>query len=84
MAAQHLQPLMADSILRQHERGLRRYFPLKAKSRKGLKYLREAFFIVYGREPKSNEDIFQAMFYHSFDKYVERFDGKLWVRTVEV
>jgi hypothetical protein len=39
---------------------------------------------VYGREPKSNEDIFQAMFYHSFDKYVERFDGKLWVRTVEV
>jgi hypothetical protein len=58
--------------------------PLKAKSRKGLKYLREAFFIVYGREPKNNEEIFQAMFYHSFDKYVERFDGKLWVRTSDL
>ena len=47
----HLTPLMKDSIVKNFERGQRRYFPLKAK-RMSQKALNEAFFIIYGRKPE--------------------------------
>jgi hypothetical protein len=77
-----LQPLVSESVVKQHSRGLRRYFPITAKSRKGWKYLYEAFYIIYGRQAKDNGEVGWAILSQSLDKYVERFDGKLWVRTI--
>jgi len=82
MIPQYLQSSISESVVKQHSRGMRRYFPIKSKSRRGWKYLYEAFYIIYGRQPKENAEIGFAILSQSLDKYVERFDGKLWVRTV--
>jgi len=82
MIPKYLQPMLPQSIVKQHERGMRRYFPITAKRRRGWKYLRQAFYIIYGRQPKENAEIGFAILSQSIDKYVERFDGKLWVRTI--
>ena len=74
---------MKDSIVKNFERGQRRYFPLKAK-RMSQKALNEAFFIIYGRKPEDKGEIGYALLFQSLDKYVEKFDGKLWVRTIAV
>lgn len=73
---------LAESVVRQHERGLRRYFPITAKSRRGWKWLYEAYHIIYGVKPKDNGQVGYAILHQALDKYVERFDGKLWVRTI--
>lgn len=78
----HLDNIMNTSILKQSERGVRRYFPIEGKHRKGWKYLSQAFFIIFGHYPKDKGEIGKAIMFSSLDKYVERFDGKLWVRTV--
>lgn len=84
MTLDYLQPLMAQSVVKETPRGTRRYFPIQAKQKRGWKWLYQAFFIIYGREPKERAEIGYAILFQSLDKYVERFDGKLWVRTIAV
>ncbi len=78
----YLIPLLPQSIVKDFSRGKRRYFPITAKRKSGWKYLREAFYIIYGRYAIDNAEIGFAILSQSLDKYVERFDGKLWVRTI--
>lgn len=75
---------MAQSVVKDTPRGTRRYFPIQAKQKRGWKWLYQAFFIIYGREPKERAEVGYAILSQSLDKYVERFDGKLWVRTIAV
>jgi hypothetical protein len=82
MTTEYLLPLKDQSILKESKRGLRRYFPINAKRRRGWGYLYEAFYIIYGRQPIDNAEVGFAILSQSLDKYVERFDGKLWVRTI--
>ena len=82
MIPTYLLPLLSESVVRQHERGERRYFPIASKRRRGWKYLYEAFYIIYGRNAKDNAEVGFAILSQSLDKYVERFDNKLWVRTI--
>ena len=82
MIPEHLQSRISSSVVRQHKRGTRRYFPIDAKIRRGWKYLYEAFYIIYGRQPVDRSEVGFAILSQSLDKYVERFDGKLWVRTI--
>lgn len=82
MIPNYLKPLVPQSIVKEHKRGTRRYFPITAKYRKGWKYLYEAFYIIYGKQPKDRAEVGYAILSQSLDKYVERFDGKLWVRTI--
>ena len=77
----HLAPLMESSIVKETPRGTRRFFPI-GKIRKG-KWLHKAYHIIYGKYP-SDWEVMMAVLHQSLDKYVERFDGKLWVRTIVV
>lgn len=77
-----LESRLSSSVVKQHERGMRRYFPITAKSKRGWKWIYEAYKIIYGVEARDNFEVGNAMLQHSLDKYVERFDGKLWVRTI--
>ena len=78
----HLEPLLSSSIIKEFKRGIRRYFPISSTKTDDWKYLEEAFFIIYGRKPKNDSEISFAILYHGLDKYVEEFDGKLFVRTI--
>ena len=80
--ADYLIPLLSTSVVKDFKRGQRRYFPINAKRMSGWKYLAEAFYIIYGRQPIDRAEIGFAILSQSLDKYVERFDGKLWVRTI--
>ena len=82
MIPKYLKPLVPNSVVKQHNRGLRRYFPITAKRRTGWNYLYQTFYIIYGRQPKDRAELGFAILSQSLDKYVERFDGKLWVRTI--
>lgn len=84
MNLDYLQPLMAQSVVKDTERGQRRYFPIQAKRKRGWKWLYQAFYIIYGKEAKDNSQVGYAILSQSLDKYVERFDGQLWVRTIAV
>lgn len=84
MIPQYLQKLLPQSIVKQHERGTRRYFPLTAKRKSGWKWIYETFYILYGRLPKDKAEAGFAILSQSIDYYVERFDGKLWVRTIAI
>lgn len=83
MQFEHLNSMMGDSIVKDFERGKRRYFPITAK-RMSQKALREAFFIIYGRKPEDDGELGYALLFQSLDKHIEKFDGKLWVRTIAV
>jgi|LakMenE18May11ns_1017448.scaffolds.fasta_scaffold7824902_1 hypothetical protein len=84
MIPEYLKPLIPQSIVKEHSRGTRRYFPILAKRRKGWNYIYQTFYIIYGRMPKDNFEAGCAILTQSIDKYVERFDNKLWVRTIAV
>ena len=84
MSIDYLKPLMSSSVVKETPRGTRRYFPIQAKRKRGWKWLYQAFYIIYGREAKENAEVGYAILTQSLDKYVERFDGKLWVRTIAV
>ena len=84
MIPNYLQELVPQSVVKQHSRGLRRYFPITAKRRRGWKYIYQTFYILYGRMPKDNFEAGCAILTQSIDKYVEKFDDKLWVRTIAV
>lgn len=82
MDTTYLDRIMSTSVVRQHSRGQRRYFPITAKRRRGWNYLYQAFQIIYCRQPVDRAEIGFAILFQSLDKYVERFDDKLWVRTI--
>ena len=82
MIPNYLRPMLSQSVVKEHKRGTRRYFPINSKIRRGWKYLYETFYIIYGRQPKDNAEVGFAILSQGLDTYVERFDGKLWVRTI--
>jgi len=61
MTLDYLQPLMAQSVVKETPRGTRRYFPIQAKQKRGWKWLYQAFFIIYGREAKDNAQVGYAI-----------------------
>jgi len=78
----HLEPLLSSSIVKEFKRGIRRYFPISSTKTDDLEYLKEAFFIIYGRKPKNDSEISFAVLFHGLNGYVENFNGKLFVRTI--
>jgi hypothetical protein len=82
MIPEYLQEMLPESVVKQHSRGIRRYFPIQSKTKRGWKYLHETFYIIYGRQPLDNSEVGFAILSQGLDTYVERFDGKLWVRTI--
>ena len=75
-----LEQLKSTSVIRDYKRGARRYYPLSAKIRRGDKWLAEAFEIIWDKTP-TKVDLGLAVLKYSLDLYVERFEGRLWVRT---
>jgi hypothetical protein len=84
MIPNYLLQLVPQSVVKQHSRGLRRYFPIQSKRKRGWKYLYETFYIIFGRQPIDNSEVGFAILSQGLDTYVERFDGKLWVRTIAI
>ena len=79
----HLKGRMSSSIIKEMERGTRRYFPLIAKKYKLSKLaLKEAYTIIFGSRPKDDIAISNAILYNGLADYIEEFDDKLWVRTI--
>jgi hypothetical protein len=75
-----LEQLKSTSVIRDYKRGARRYYPLSAKIRRGDKWLAEAFEILCNKTPNKIE-LGVAILQYSLDLYVERFEGRLWLRT---
>ena len=84
MIPDYLKPLLPQSMLLENERGLRRYFPLTSKTKRGWKWLYQTFYIIYGRDAKDKAEVVFAIINLSIDKYVERINNKLWVRTIAI
>jgi hypothetical protein len=79
----HLRKRMSSSIIKEMERGTRRYFPLKAKCSKLSKLaFKEAYSIIFNSEPEDDIAISNAILYNGLVDYIEEFDDKLWVRTI--
>lgn len=79
----HLKNRVSSSIIKEMERGTRRYFPLKAKKEKLSKLaLKEAYAIIFGNKPEDDIAISNAVLYSGLVDYIEEFDNKLWVRTI--
>ena len=79
----HLRKRMSSSIIKEMERGTRRYFPLKAKKEKLSKLaLKEAYAIIFGSKPEDDIAISNAVLYNGLADYIEEFDDRLWVRTI--
>lgn len=79
----HLRKRMSSSIIKEMERGTRRYFPLRAKKRKLSKLaLKEAYAIIFGSKPEDDIAISNAVLYNGLADYIEEFDDRLWVRTI--
>ena len=79
----HLRKRMSSSIIKEMERGTRRYFPLKAKKEKLSKLaLKEAYAIIFGDKPEDDIAISNAVLYNGLADYIEEFDDRLWVRTI--
>lgn len=68
------------SFVAMTDRGMRRYYPLSYKRKSG-KWLHEVFEIIYGRLPVDNFEMSCSLLFKGIDRYVERIDGRLWVRT---
>lgn len=79
----HLKNRVSSSIIKEMERGTRRYFPLKAKKNKLSKLaLSEAYSVIFGNKPEDDIAISNAVLYNGLADYIEEFDNKLWVRTI--
>lgn len=79
----HLRKRMSSSIIKEMERGTRRYFPIRAKKEKLSKLaLSEAYSIIFGNKPEDDIAISNAVLYNGLVDYIEEFDDKLWVRTI--
>ncbi len=77
-----LEAKLSESVVRHHKRGTRRYFPIKSVYPKSWPALYQAFEIIYGRKPENRGEVGTAILFHGLDSYIERIDGKLWVRTI--
>lgn len=73
---------MDSSVLKEHKRGMRRYFPLSSTQLHSDEMATEVVSILTGKEVTDIGMIRGAYVLNCFDKYVEEFDGKFWVRTV--
>jgi hypothetical protein len=81
----HVTHKVCNSVVKTMDRGQRRYFPLKAKKKRLSKLaLSEAYFILFGVKTKDKFEFELAVLHNGLDKYIESFDGKLWVRTIAV
>jgi len=86
MIPKYLKPLLATSVVKQHKRGMRRYFPITSKDINSNDALDEAIFILTGKTVP--EDALEAKFnrgiaiLHFFDFYLEEFDNIIYVRTI--
>ena len=77
-----LDKLMDSSILKEHKRGMRRYFPLSSTHLHSDEMATEVVSILTGKQVTDIGKIRAAYVLECFDKYVEEFDGKFWVRTI--
>ena len=70
--------LFPNSVLKEHERGLRRYYPLGDDKDK---HNDEAMEILCGKPIEDIPNV--TWFVCDPEKYIEEFDGKFWVRTTD-
>ena len=70
--------LFPNSVLKEHERGLRRYYPLGDVKHQ---HRAEAMEILMGKPLQEIPNV--TWFVCDPDKYIEEFDGKFWVRTTD-
>lgn len=76
-----LRHLMPGSVVKDFERGTRRYFPIMGDNPAGIFELQQAAFIITGMVvPK--EDLYYAVMFYNVDRYIETIDGALYVRTI--
>tara|TARA_R110000824_G_scaffold378038_1_gene569452 strand:+ start:479 stop:1018 length:540 start_codon:yes stop_codon:yes gene_type:complete len=76
-----LDKLMDSSVLKEHKRGMRRYFPLKSTELHSEDMATEVVSYFTGGLKEDIGAIRFAYIFHSLDKRVEKFDG-YWVRTI--
>ena len=77
-----LEKRLGESVVKWHKRGLRRYFPIKAKDLHSWAAYFETFEIICGRKATDQGEVGAAILFHGLDSYIERFGSKLYVRTV--
>ena len=77
-----LEKIIGSSIIKEHERGMRRYFPLKSTELHSDEMAAEVVSYLTGKEVTNIWSIRASYSIGCFDKYVEKFDGKFWVRTI--
>lgn len=77
-----LDQIIDCSILKEHKRGMRRYFPLSSTVKDSDDMATEVVSMLTGKEVTDIGRIRAAYVLNCFDKYVEEFDGSYWVRTV--
>ena len=70
--------LFPKSVLKEHERGLRRYYPLGDAKHQ---HRAEAMEILMGKPLQDIPPV--TWFVCDPEKYIEEFDGKFWVRTTD-
>jgi len=70
--------LFPNSVLKEHERGLRRYYPLGDVKHQ---HRAEAMEILFGKPIQDIPPV--TYFVCDPSKYIEEFDGKFWVRTTD-
>tara|TARA_B100000902_G_scaffold379241_1_gene413351 strand:- start:230 stop:637 length:408 start_codon:yes stop_codon:yes gene_type:complete len=73
--------LFPKSVLKEHERGLRRYYPLGDDKDKHSVPEYEAMEILMGKPIEEIPNV--TWFVCDPEKYIEEFDGKFWVRTTD-
>lgn len=78
----HLADRIETSVIRLYNGEHRRYFPIKAKKKRmSILALSEAHFIIFGVKP-TREMLGMAVLHRNLDKYIEKIDNKLMVRTI--
>lgn len=74
--------MMDCSIVKEHERGMRRYFPLTSTVKDSDEMAAEVVSIFTGKEQKDLFKIRSSYVFNRLEEKVEQFDGWFWVRTV--
>jgi hypothetical protein len=77
-----LESRMDQSLVKYHKRGYRRYFPIIAKDLHSWAPYFEAYEIIFGKKATDKAVVGNAILFHGLDSYIEKFEGRLWVRTI--
>ena len=77
-----LEKIIGSSVVKEHERGTRRYFTLKSTELHSDEMASEVVSMLTGKEIKDIWSIRASYSIGCFDKYVEKIDNKFWVRTI--